>query len=348
MLWLFSLNFIENGFERAAVMVQNSGRVDHEILKHLYRDSSQSPAEIAEKTGIEEVNVKERIESLKSTGAITRSICVVDPVKVGQELPSYHFASFEHNYDRALDEEMAYFSYWKGSQLGMVVLGDYDMIFRKVSEGSSDIDIFATNVLGGATDQGPDADSLMQSPETYEVNQRIRWHGQNISSGDQRRGRVELNDLSFVEKKVLKKIQEDGQLRYSQEELAEEIDLTPKEVYKALDDLNERDIILGDSIEFHPSVMDSPWYRAFYGLSIKRNYDEVVSELQSYEPLHVPYVVSGTGFSWADLAVELLVPSVEVLDNLTDDLRKIEGVKASRTYFSTKELYRDDTIPIPG
>jgi DNA-binding Lrp family transcriptional regulator len=329
-------------------MTRDSDHIDHEILKHLYRDSSQSSEEIAADMGVGEDLVENRKESLMSSGAIDRRISVVDPVKVGQELPSYHFASFEHNYDRALDEEMAYFSYWKGSQLGMVVLGDYDMIFRKVNKSNADMDIFASNVLGGSTDEGPDnAKSLMRSPETYEVNQRIRWHGQNISSGEQRRGRVEPGDLDPIERSVLERLQQDGELRSSPEKLAEKIDRAPKEVYEALDHLSDENIILGDSIEFHPSVMSSPWYRAFYGLSIEKNYDGVVAELQSSEPLHVPYVVSGTGFSWADLAAELLVPSVELLDKLTDKLRSIEGVKASRTYLSTKELYRDDMIPIP-
>lgn len=320
---------------------------NHEILKRLYRDPTQTPQELSEKTDLGEEIIKERINSLEDSGAINRSISVVDPVKVGQELPTYHFASFEENFDNALNEEMSYFSYWKGSQLGMITLGNYDIILRKVSEDSDGADIFATNVLGGSAEDGPNSESLMVDPETYNVNQRIRWHGKNIPEHEQRRGQVENNHLTEIEATVLKKIQNDANLRHSPEKLADKLDLEPRDVYKALDQLSDRNVILGDSIEFYPSVMDSSWYRAFYGLSVEKNYDEIVSRLQSSEPLHIPYVMSGNGFSWADLAVELVVPSVELLDQLTDEIRSIEGVKASTTYLSTKELYHDDTVPIP-
>lgn len=331
-------------------------QIDRKLVEYLYENANQSRAEMASKLSISRNEVDERIERMADANVIDFSV-VIDPATVGQDTPSYHFISFNENYDEVIRDEMQYFDHWSGSQLALVVLGDIDLVFRKLNEDTASMDVFATNVLSGTTGESADDGtsdqfkpfSMAEDLESFDVSQRIRWHGTNIPS-DRQRGTTTY-DLDEVEKQVLVELQRNGRLRYETEPLSEavseRVEATPTDVVEAVEFFEDNGIILNDSITFDASALGL--YRGFFGLSALRGeYGKVVDQLKQESPFHVPYALSGPGFRWADIAIELVFDSLEELDEITDVLRSLDGVKASRTFVATKALYYDDFVPLSG
>ena len=317
------------------------------ILKQLYVDSRQSPEDIADIVGLDSATVRNKISQWESSELISDPVAVVDPGKIGYPLMSYHLINFQKNYDYAIDRGLRQFSKWPGTQLAMVVLGDYDVIARKVSQSESKLDIFATNVLSNPDSDikeefGPQTSQLFDI-ETVKVTQTIRRNGIDIPDSKQRSDDNEI-EISNTEAAVIRCLQSDARLREKPEEIAAEVAATSRsEVEKTIERLEDLGIITKYSRRIDPDAGE--WYRAFFAISVERGrYEDVVEELTKESKVSVPFIQSGLGYNWADIFTELLIVSIEELDTITDRLRSIDGVKSSRTFLGTRSPYFDEKV----
>lgn len=322
--------------------------LDKAILESLYMDARQGPEELAASVSADEARVRERLDALEDTGVLDDIVAVVDPFKVGRRTLSYHMINFERNYDLALEKGLNRFSDWDGTQLAMIVLGDYDVIARKLSKSGKDLDVFATNVLSDP-DTGADAEygplmSQVYSIETFKVSQRIRWRGTDFTGEDQRD--VDAVDLDDTQRGVVSALLEDGSLIDDIAGLATRAGAPRREVEDAITSLEDTDVILNYSLGLAPETVGL--YRAFFAVSADRErFSDVVENVQeASSPLHVPYIVSGLGFNWADVAMELVFDSIEELDRITDELRELDGVSSSKTFLGTRVEYFDYAFPV--
>lgn len=317
--------------------------VDKQILESLYMDATLGASELAEELSIEEDTVHGRLDSLSDEGLIGDTVAVVDPYRVGSDTLSYHLINFQRNYDLAISEGINRFGEWDGAQLAMIVLGDYDVIARKISRNESQLDIFASNVLSDPdtpsdSSYGP-LNSQVFNIETFKTSQRIRWRGTDFEEDEQRD--IEHVELSDLHRDVANALLDDGTLIEDIAGLATRVSASVEDVEDAIQYLEETDCILNYSNELDP--METGWYRAFFSVSVERGrFDDVAESIQeNTSPMHVPYVVSALGFSWADIAMELVFDSIEELDEITDRLRELDGVQSSKTFLGTRVEYFD-------
>lgn len=305
--------------------------VDRTVLAELYTDFTQDRDELADKAGVTRTKLGERIQRLRDQGIINRFEAVPDPGKIGFPVTSYHFISLAQNYNEAVEKGIPYISAFRGSGLAMVVLGEYDLIIRKLCSSDARLNSFMNNLIND-----PEYPRYDKS-ETYRVTERIRWRGFDIP-GDNRY-EVEQAELSEIEKDVLQLLQREGHLRTRPNEIADRIDTSPGAVMDAIDFLEE-EVILGYSIDI--DFRKIGWNRAFLGLSsLHGEYDHVIKAVRDLNPLHVPYIVSGSGFNWAHLGLELTFESIDQLDELTDNIRINGGARETRTFLSTKTLLNE-------
>ncbi|MDS0254718.1 Lrp/AsnC family transcriptional regulator [Haloarcula argentinensis] len=328
--------------------MSNTNTIEDRVIEQLYTDSTQTSDDIAGSIDATPTEVEHKINELREEGKVGSEIAVVDPARVGYSVPSYHLVDLERNYDGIIDEGLKKIGQWEGSQVAMITLGDYDVIIRKISKSGPEVDRFSTNVFI-QPDRGsgkPDIDSKFYSMETFTIQQWIRWRGSDFKKGEQRdRRTVDLNDLQRI---VLNELQSDASFRNRPSDLSDKIDMisSPDEVAKAIDYLIDKEVIRKFSVRIDPGLTDG-WYRAFFGISTERGrYDDVVDNLQTENPLYVPYILSGLGFNWADIAIELNFKSIDHLDNITDRIRSMDGVKRSRTFLSTRVPYFIDEVPL--
>lgn len=306
--------------------------IDRVILTELYSDSVQDRDELASQIDIDREQLDSRIQQLQDDGIITRFSAVPDPGKLGFPIPSYHFMSLAQNYDEAIEKGMPYFQAFSGSELAMIVLGEYDLILRKLSESDARLNNFMNNLIND-----PDYPKYDKS-ETYRVTERIRWRGFDISSDN--RYEVDTVELSEPEEDVLQILRREGHLRTRPNEIANRIGESPETVIDAINNLEE-EVILGYSIDIDFNTIG--WNRAFLGLSsLRGEYERVIESVRDMDGLSVPYIVSGSGFNWAHIGVELVFESISELDKLTDEIRTAGGARETRTFLSTKTLVRDD------
>lgn len=306
-------------------------KLDKNIIRSLYEDSTQTHAELADEYNVDENTVTNRVEKLVEDGVINKYTAIPDPGKIGFPVASYHFLGLAENYEDAIEAGMPYFRAFRGSELAMVMLGEYDVILRKVSQSDTRLNVFMNNLIND-----PDYPSYDKS-RTYRVTERIRWRGFDIPRYD--RFEVEPVDLTKEEKEVLRVLRHDGRLRTKPNKIATKIDMSPGDVSDVISDLEEK-IILGYSIDVNLNKLG--WHRGFIGLSsLRGEYDRVVESLQESSSLHVPYIVSGSGFDWAHLGAELICESVSHLDEMTDRIRQDSGSRTTRTLLSTKALVNE-------
>lgn len=308
---------------------------DWDLIKNLYHDSSLSAPELAKKVDLSEEEVNERVESWENSGLIQHYSTVLDPSKIGYTHPSYHYISLAENYnDEALRSLLEFFNMWKGSQFAFVVFGKYDAILRKISQSEADIDRFATNLIN-------DPEYTEFDIETFSISQRIRWRG--VELVEQRE--VTPVNLDKTEQEILRTLKNSAELRSSATNVARDIGIEPTEVEGTIRSLEESDVIIGYSTNFNQEKIGT--HHAFVGLSaIRGEYDEVINELIDFDSFYVPYIQSGLGFNWAEIAVEIRFRDLDHLDDITDEIRKISGVRSSHTFVGTKNLKKDETAPV--
>lgn len=311
------------------------------VLEILHQDSTLEPAEIAEQTGLKSDEVEELIEKFEDSGAIRGFHTVLDPRGLGYHVMAYLFVECRENYDAALRETVKNIQTWDGTQGAQVVLGSFDIMIRRIDPTPSDLDLFATNALNHPQD--------FYRPETYSLTQIIRLNGQDLPEKSRRRFSAE--PLADRHKAVLRALQEDARRRNDVESVAKAADIDPSDAIRSIDFLESQGYIRGYSVNFDPGALN--WMRAFVGISTYGGkYDDVVDALLAIEPkqkvgpAYIPYVFSGLGQNWADIAVEIAVDSVKHLDELTDYIRSISGIETTRTHLATKTLYSNGHVPL--
>jgi DNA-binding Lrp family transcriptional regulator len=319
---------------------------EKQILEQLYRDGMQSPSDIATETNFDIKEIRDKIEEWRTTGLLTDPVAVVDPEKIGYPVTSYHLINFQNNYDHAIGQGLRQFSKWPGTQFAMIVLGDYDVIARKVSRTESQLDTFATNVLSNPDTElketfGPQTSQVFDI-ETIKITQAIRRNGIDIPDSRQRSETEEV-DLNETEAEVLNQLQRDATFRNKPGQIAAEVAASREDIEAAIERLEDEKVIAKYARLIDPDV--GGWYRAFFGVSVKRGqYENVVDELTKESAITVPYIQSGLGYNWADISMELLFDSIEELDQVTDRLRSISGVRSSRTFLGTRSPYFNEAI----
>lgn len=306
------------------------------VLEQLRLDATQSSDDIAEVTDISKDLVEEAFDQIQERGLIESYSAVVDPTAVGFSESSYHFVGSIDNYDETLERGVPSFNQWLGSQSAMVAFGEFDMIFRKLSRTEEDLDNFAKNMIAN-----PNSPTLRKS-STYRINERYRWNGINVPEDN----RYSTNEgLTDIEKEVAKILQSDGRLRHQLGKIASKLGSKSDKVAKAIENLEDKRIINGYTIS--PNIQELGWYRGFLGLSNLQNpYDEAVGNLLDLDPLYAPYIISGTGVTWADIGIEFVCRSVEHLDKLTDNIRAGPDARESRTLLSPKSFQNSSQVII--
>lgn len=310
---------------------------DKRLLGELRRDSTRTKGEIADELGVDSETVGNRLDEFEDSGVIRFYRAAVDPAKLGYEMPSYHFVQAADNYDETLEKGLATYNQWSGTQLVMIVLGKHDLVIRKVSEDWSSYDNFAKNLIKNVSNPA------FTDRESYRVDERYRWNGMNLPSDSYYPS--ESVDLSETEQEALAALRNDARLGRNYEQLADRISATPSSAMNAVERLEETDTVLGYTVELDLTQLG--WHRAFLGLkAVQGDFEATVNDLLDSDPLHVPYILSGSGFQWADIGVELVFESLAQLDDLTDRIRIGSSALESRTLLSTKTLQHDQTLQI--
>lgn len=305
--------------------------INKKILSELYSDSTKDPETVADSIGVPETEYRNQLKELDQSGIIKQYTAVPDPGKLGFPVPSYHFMSLAQNYDEAIKKGMPFFQAFGGSELAMVVLGEYDLVLRKLSSSDARLNNFMNNIIND-----PDYPKYDKS-ETYRVTERMRWRGFDIPETD--RYEVTQVELTEIEQQTLKILRRNARLRTKPHEIAQRIGASTEEVTDAIDHL-EDDVILGYSIDIDYDQLG--WHRAWLGLSsLRGGYEEAIKSVKDINPLNVQCIVSGSGFNWAHIGVELVVDSLTELDEVTDKIRRSGSARETRTFLSTKSLVED-------
>jgi len=306
------------------------------VLEQVRRDANRNDEEIAERAGLNPAAVDRAREEIHDQGLVDSYAAVVDPAAVGHQESSYHFIGAIDNYDETLRNGVPEFNDWGGSQLAMVGFGNYDMIFRKVSRNEERLDRFAQNLI-----TNPKYPSLRET-STYRINERYRWNGANLE--ENRYGQTN-SGLDNDRREVLSVLQANGRLRNRPGKVAERADIATGEAAEIINELERDGVILGYTA--FPDVESLGWYRGFLGLSnLENSYEGVVDNLLELEPLYAPYIISGTGATWADIGIEFVCRSIEHLDEFTDRIRVGLDARESRTLLSPKVFQNERTVNV--
>lgn len=311
--------------------------MDRQILEMLAADSRIDEHDIASDLSIDGDEVSERIAKLEEERYIKRYSTVLDPVKIGFGTWTYHYANLGDYYEKELEIDLEPISQWKAPQLAFVTFGEYDLIFRKLSDDLAEANNFSTNLINHP--KLPEYDNI----ETYEVTERFRWRGQRIPDND--RELAQKRDLDDIELKVLKELVRDSRLKDEPERIANSIGVTPGEVTKAISTLESGNVILGYSIDLDLEKMGLR--RAIVGADINRDhYESVVDQLLEIDPITIPYIHSGFGFHWQDLGIEVVFETLDEIHRVTDQIRTLEGVGSSRTMIGAREYHHEPQIDL--
>lgn len=311
--------------------------LEYALIEALRRNAARSDRELASDLGENMTDVEAARERLEERGVIESYSAVIDPPAVGLDTLSYHLVGATDNYDETLADGLPTYNAWGGTQLVMVVLGQYDLIIRKVSEDSDAFSRFARNIIENTNTPG------FTRRETYRVDERYRWNGQNISE-DKQYGVSDPVDTTEIRRNVLNTLVRDGRLRRRHDQLAERVGEPVSDVTAAVETLEQRGVITGYTANVSFDTLG--WYRAFLGLSaVQGGYKSSIDRLLQFDPFRVPYIVSGTGFNWLDIGVELVFESIEMLDDLTDEIRTECDARESQTLLSTKVFQDDRNVP---
>lgn len=303
-----------------------------------------------------EESAKEKLEALESR--IGSPFVVVDPRFLGYQFPSYTFVETENNLEEGSNAKENHFDRPDDALFLGTVLGDYDLIHRRIDRNRWQNANFAKWAKGRL--------SYFEEFETYSIFQIARWYGKDRESPLEKE--EDIRELDDVEKDVIHKLNENLNLL---KKVEQEIDLDQSEVPERLDrydnnliketisDLKEEEILLGSSVTY--DINNSPWNSVVMGLALGKEEDSgeegprmdlgvdhqsVIEELQSLNTEYIdnftmPFITSGIGQGWADILLELRVEDVHHMDSIAQEIRDIEYVTTTQTYMLTDVLLND-------
>lgn len=344
-----------------------SRRQDRQIIIELYKNGKliNKPELLSQEADVSQEKVEKAIPKIKQAGGGT---AVIDPRYIGYRFPSYVFVETRDHFGQAIEASHDIFHQPNKALMLGTLLGEYDVVHRRVDEDRYQNASFAVNAKHRMMVD------FFDKTETYSVFQIARWHGKD--AGGRLTNEPELPDPLSLE--VLRHLTRNVTLK--DKEISDSIktkidnndkdllvedksEITPGEIGKRINKLEDENILLGYSIDYDLSKIG--WNRAIMGLSLKSDYsndsdrkdghDSVIETLQDYEddiddykkegkrdsraPINkftMPYIVSGVGQSWADILLEVIVRDVSEINTIARRIRDdIESVESTRTHVVT-------------
>jgi len=333
-----------------------------QFIKGLYDDGSayyhEEPFEDA--TGIEKNS--RNYDELESR--IHDVFPVFDPRYLGYEFPSYTFIETENHLAEASEESTTISLLSEKAQLLGTVLGDVDLIHRRIDENrwtNAEFAKWAKQRL-----------EVFEQFETYPIFEIDRWYGKDINeplhnSFNGNMGPVDgdpIRSLTDDEEAVIEALFEDpGLLKLTSDYTRLDItipnsiaDLDQSGIEEIISRLKAEDILLGSSITYE--INRTPWQCAFMGLSLgaengEVDHDGVIEALQDpdfdedeeeyWDEFIMPFITSGVGQGWADILIELRIQDLSDLDDIAQKIRDIEDVESTKTYLMTDTLLNEYT-----
>lgn len=318
-----------------------------------------------EVTGIKEDHrhyrdIKDRLES---------TFPVFDPRFLGYEFPSYTFIETENNLEEASEEDTTLSRLDDKAQLLGTVLGDVDLIHRRVDE-----DRWANAKFAKWAKQRL---CVFEQFETYPIFEIARWYGKDIKESlePESNGNSDSNDAKTIreltpdEERTIQALYEEPGLLELTSDDKRYLDFTfpdvistfkQNEIEKIITQLKDDEILLGSSATY--DINKSPWKCAFMGLSLgtdngEVDHDNVINELQEpefggddqdddkehWDKFTMPFITSGVGQGWADILLELRIKDLGDLDDIAQNIREIGDVKSTKTYLMTDTLINENT-----
>lgn len=333
------------------------------LITALYDDGSlyYKHEELAKKLDLSgNKSVKQRFQKFDSK--IRSPFVVTDPRFLGYKFPSYTFVETERNLEDGFRAESTHFDRPDDALFLGTVLGDYDLIHRRLDRNRWQNANFAK--------WAKDRLSYFEEFETYPIFQIARWYGKDRNSpikeqsGVRKLDEVEkdliiaLNQDTDFLTKVNQYIEDDTELELSDisEELAEYDDYLVRD---KITNLKEEEILLGSSVTY--DINNSPWNSVVMGISLggerreggdeegsprmnlEVDHDSVIEELQSLNTEYIdnftlPFITSGIGQGWGDILLELRVEDVHHMDSIAQEIRDIEYVTTTQSYMLTDVL----------
>jgi len=352
-------------------------RPQEDFLRGLYSDGAAYHHDdlLEEATGISSEHRFYR--DLKDR--IIETFPVFDPRFLGKKYPSYTFVETENNLEQGSEAALGNFNSEADAQLLGTVLGDVDLIHRRVDGdrwANADFAKWAKERL-----------SFFEQFETYPIFQIARWYGQDIDEPLQANSEDEstpnndktLRELTSKEEAVIEALyDEPGLIKLTSKEESQDFDipnclshLDEPEIEDIIQALKDNEILLGSSIKY--KTQEAPWKFAFMGLSLGPengdadepeteavvDHDHVIEQLQYpdfdegedgddddaelWDHFTMPFITSGVGQGWADILLELRVEELNELDEIAQEIRDIEYVESTKTYMMTDLLIDSHT-----
>jgi DNA-binding Lrp family transcriptional regulator len=328
-----------------------------QLISTLYRDGTlyYDPETLADRIGLRDADaIQTSLERLGSR--IQSPFTVIDPRYLGYSFPSYTFVETKNNLETGAEARETHFRNPRHTMLIGTVLGDVDLIQRRVDENR-----WANGEFAKWANERLD---YFEKFETYPIFQIARWHGQDRSEALVEPPR----DLSETERTVLQSLREEP--RILQRLRSADASLESTDLPSSLEDydvsgvkdvverLLEEEIILGASVSH--DLFNSPWKCALMGLTLgsedegdssdgprmelTTNHDAVIEKLQTLETelvdnFTMPFISSGVGQNWADVVIELRVEDSHDLDQIAETVRAIDHVETTKTYLMTNSCY---------
>lgn len=334
------------------------------FIKSLYCDASifYDDELLEEATGV--FRGHRNFEEL--TSRVNDKFPVLDPRYIGYEFPSYTFIETKNHLEEASKAKLGHFNRRDKVQLLGTVLGDVDLIHRRVDEhrwANAEFAKWAKERL-----------SFFEQFETYPIFQIARWYGKDIQkpikansdSNGETNNKKTLRQLTSDEKAVIEAIDENPELLRITEDTTVEAnniravsDLDDGEISNIIEKLKGEEILLGSSITYN--ISRSPWQCAFMGLSLgpeeepeeneprmdlEVDHNHVIDELQKGEgdvpdEFTMPFITSGVGQGWADIFLELRIEEMNELDEIAQAVRDISYVESTKTYMMTNTIINE-------
>lgn len=327
-----------------------------EKLKSLYKNGSGNGSD-----------PNELIEDLPCDGLYG----IIDPRYVGYNYVSYMFIEAKDKLTTGKAANRSDFDDEEKALMKSAILGEYDFVHRRADTAQYRHAHFTVNAKEN------DDLSFFQEIETYPVFSVGRWHGQDVNgqmtdiNGPPSLSPIEgqilldkMNQPNISDEELLNKIQKHAssdEYTYFSEEHLNKISDGPgprkDDIRSIVDKIkSEKNILIGESIQVDATSL-SGIEEVIVGISVterENNEDneddhlpneKIMNELmQKYDGWKLPYVMSGVGQNWADIILEMRIESVQEMNSIADSIRKVDGVKTTRTLIKGSQSFEGPLV----
>lgn len=153
-------------------------------------------------------------------------------------------------------------------------------------------------------------------------------------------------DLDKLDQRILSVLQQDG--RISNQQLAEQVGLSPAACWRRVRTLEENGVILGYSARLDPESVGQGLC-VLVNLSLQRhNLDstaEIEQQVSSYPEVLQCFAVTGS----ADFVLRVVVRDMASYDRfLNSKIFTLQGIAQVHSNFALREIKNTETIPVDG